>query len=174
MEQPPGQDDQHPLDHVQDFVGEAVLPTPKQPHHQEDGDHHIHDNLEIILWAIENQEIQYQRVEDDSNLASTTVEDEAFHQQSKTEMMHDNQPVISRLDGKTLAQMAVETGGAYVPAGTSALDLESIVKKNITPILRAEADAATRVIPAEQYPWMVLIALIALVGSVAAGSWRRP
>lgn len=29
-----------------------------------DGDHHIHDNLEIILWAIENQEIQYQRVEE--------------------------------------------------------------------------------------------------------------
>jgi hypothetical protein len=29
-----------------------------------DGDHHIHDNLEIILWAIGNQEIQYQRVEE--------------------------------------------------------------------------------------------------------------
>lgn len=93
---------------------------------------------------------------------------------AKTEMMHDGQPVISRLDGKTLEQMAVETGGAYVPAGTSALDLESIVKKHITPILRAEADAATRVIPTEAYPWMVLIALVALLGSVAAGSWRRP
>lgn len=93
---------------------------------------------------------------------------------AKTEMMHDGQPVISRLDGKTLEQMAVETGGAYVPAGTSALDLESIVKQHITPILRAEADAATRVIPTETYPWMVLLALIALLGSVAAGTWRRP
>ena len=25
---------------------------------------HIHDNLEIILWAIENSEIQFQRVEE--------------------------------------------------------------------------------------------------------------
>src|SRR5204862_11647 len=32
---------------------------------------------------------------------------------AKTEMMHDNQPVISRLDGKTLEQMAGVTGAAY-------------------------------------------------------------
>jgi hypothetical protein len=25
---------------------------------------HIHDNLEIILWALDHQEVQYQRVEE--------------------------------------------------------------------------------------------------------------
>ncbi|HVK74008.1 MAG TPA: VWA domain-containing protein [Kofleriaceae bacterium] len=92
---------------------------------------------------------------------------------AKTELVHDGQPVVSRLDGKTLAEMALETKGAYVPAGTSALDLESIVKQHITPILRAEADAATREVPAERYWWPVLAAMIALVASVAVGA-RRP
>ena len=93
----------------------------------------------------------------------------------KTELTHDGQPVISKLDGKTLEQMALETGGAYVPAGTSALDLESIVKNHITPILRAEADKISREVPAEKFPWFVLLALVALVAStwVGASASRR-
>jgi hypothetical protein len=67
--------------------------------------------------------------------------------------------------------MALETGGAYVPAGTSALDLESIVRENITPILRAEADKAAQPIPTEEYPWMVALALVALVASVGVGAY---
>jgi hypothetical protein len=66
--------------------------------------------------------------------------------------------------------MALVTGGAYVPAGTSALDLESIVKQNISPMLRAAADSSTRVIPAERYPWLVLLSLLALGAAVAVGS----
>jgi Ca-activated chloride channel family protein len=88
----------------------------------------------------------------------------------KTQLSHDGQPVISRLDGDTLRQMALTTGGVYVPAGTSALDLESIVRENISPILRAAADSSTTVIPAERYSWLVLISLLALVAAAAVGS----
>ena len=89
---------------------------------------------------------------------------------ARTLLSHDGQPVLSRLDGDTLRQMALTTGGVYVPAGTSALDLESIVKQNISPILRAAADSSTQVIPAERYAWLVLIALLALLAAVAVGS----
>lgn len=89
---------------------------------------------------------------------------------AKTVLAHDGQPVISRLDGDTLRKMALATGGVYVPAGTSALDLESIVRQNISPILRAAADSSTRIIPAERYAWLVLISLLALLGAVAVGS----
>lgn len=89
---------------------------------------------------------------------------------ARTQLVHDGQPVLSRLDGDTLRQMALTTGGVYVPAGTSALDLESIVKQNVSPILRAAADSSTRVIPAERFPWLVLISLVALAGAVAVGS----
>lgn len=98
---------------------------------------------------------------------------------AKTQLSHDGQPVLSRLDGATLRQMALVTGGVYVPAGTSALDLDSIVRENISPILRAAADSSTQVIPAERYPWLVLIALVALLAALAVGSGatapaRRP
>lgn len=89
---------------------------------------------------------------------------------ARTQLTHDGQPVISRLDGETLRKMTEETGGAYVPAGTSALDLESIVRQNVTPILRAEADRTTRRVPAERFGWFVLVALIALGAAVAVGS----
>jgi Ca-activated chloride channel family protein len=88
-----------------------------------------------------------------------------------TQMLHDGQPVISRLDGATLRQMALETNGAYVPAGTSALDLESIVNQNITPILTAEADKAQQPVKSEEFPSMVALALVALIGALAVGAY---
>ncbi len=90
---------------------------------------------------------------------------------ARTQVMHDDRPVISRLDGDTLRRMALLTGGAYVPAGTSALDLESIVREHIKPIMRAEADRTLRVVPAERYPWMVALALAALLGALAVGAY---
>lgn len=89
---------------------------------------------------------------------------------AKTQVMHDGQPVISKLDGDTLRKIALTTEGAYVPAGTSALDLESIVKEHVVPIVRKDADAATRVIKTEEYAWCVLVAMIALFGAVWLGS----
>ncbi len=89
---------------------------------------------------------------------------------AKTQLTHDGQPVMSRLDGETLRQMALATGGAYVPAGTSALDLEPIVRQHISPMLRAATDSSTRLIPAERYPWLVLLSLLALLAAVAVGS----
>lgn len=89
---------------------------------------------------------------------------------ARTVLLHDGQPVVSRVDGETLRQMALTTEGAYVPAGTSALDLESIVNEHVTPIVRAEADAAVRVVPGERYPWFVLGALIALIAAIGVGA----
>jgi Ca-activated chloride channel family protein len=89
---------------------------------------------------------------------------------ARTVLMHDGQPVLSKIDSKTLKEMTAATEGAYVPAGTAALDLESIVNAHVTPIVRAETDAAVRVIPGERYPWFVLASLVALLGAVAVGA----
>jgi len=89
---------------------------------------------------------------------------------AKTALTHDGVPVISRLDGETLRQMAVITEGAYVPARTAALDLDSIVREHVTPIVRVETDAAVRVIPGERYVWPALVALIALIAAVGVGA----
>ena len=86
---------------------------------------------------------------------------------ARTVLSHDGQPVLSKLDGETLRQMALATEGAYVPAGVSALDLDSIVEAHVEPIVRADLDGATRQIPAERYPWPILAA----IGLLLAGLW---
>ena len=93
---------------------------------------------------------------------------------AKTTMLHDGQPVVSKIDGKTLAEMARTTEGVYVPAGTDALDLESIVREHIQPMVRQAADDAVRVVPAERYPLLVLVAMLALLGAAAVGARRTP
>lgn len=86
---------------------------------------------------------------------------------------NSGEPVVSRLDGALLRELALETEGAYVPAGTAALDLESIVSAHIKPIVRADADRESRVVPREEYPWFVLGALACLVLSVVTSGSRR-
>jgi Ca-activated chloride channel homolog len=93
---------------------------------------------------------------------------------AKQPMLHDGAPVISRLDGDTLRRMAEITEGVYVPAGTSALDLEGIVREHVQPIVRQEADAAVRMIPAERYPQMILLAIAALLAAAAVGASAGP
>lgn len=89
---------------------------------------------------------------------------------AKTTLMHEGVPVISKLDGDQLRKIALITEGAYVPAGTSAIDLDSIMEKHVQPIVRAAADASIRRIPAERFQWLVLISLVFLVAALWVGA----
>ncbi len=82
----------------------------------------------------------------------------------------DGNVVRSRLDGDLLREIALAAEGAYVPAGTSAVDLDSIVEAHIRPMV---ADVSARVVannPTEHYRWFVLGALLSLVAAVWVGS----
>ncbi len=92
------------------------------------------------------------------------------HTGAKTTLMYEGKPVISKLDGEALRKIALTTEGAYVPAGTSAIDLDSIMESHVRPIVRAAADASVRVIPAERYPWLVLTSLACLLAALWVGS----
>lgn len=92
---------------------------------------------------------------------------------SKTTLMHDGQPVISKLNGEQLRKIALVTEGAYVPAGNHAIDLDSIVESHVKPIVK-EADAkSVRRIPAERYTWFVLASLVFLLAALWVGSGTR-
>jgi len=88
-----------------------------------------------------------------------------------------NAPVISKLDAAKLRRIALATEGAYIPAGTSAVDLGEIMESHITPLVKQAAAGGVRVIPAERYAWMVLASLaflvIALWIGAGAGDHRR-
>lgn len=83
----------------------------------------------------------------------------------------DGRPVISRLDGTLLREIALATGGAYVPAGTGVLDLASIYDQHIARLTRGDLKGR-RTVREEGYPWFVLLALIFLVSSAAVSGGR--
>lgn len=89
---------------------------------------------------------------------------------AKTVMTHDGAPVVSKLDGKTLAQMAVTTEGVYIPAGTAAIDLDAILETHVKPIVREAAATSLRVIPVEGYPWLVLACIGLLLAALGVGA----
>lgn len=79
-------------------------------------------------------------------------------------------PVISRIDGALLEDIALATEGAYVPAGVSALDLEAIVDSHIEPMIEAEAKPTVKRVPVELYPWALVVSALALFVAVWMGS----
>jgi Ca-activated chloride channel family protein len=85
-------------------------------------------------------------------------------------LMDGGKPVISKLNAEQLRKIALVTEGAYIPAGTSAVDLDAIMESHVRPIIAAAADAAVRRIPAEKYPWLVLASLAALLAALWVGS----
>ena len=94
---------------------------------------------------------------------------------AKTKLMWEGKPVISKLDGAALRKIALVTEGAYIPAGTSAVDLDAIMESHVKPLVRQAADAATHEVPAERFPWLVLGALACLLASlwIGAGAGER-
>ncbi|MCB1739429.1 MAG: VWA domain-containing protein, partial [Gammaproteobacteria bacterium] len=75
-------------------------------------------------------------------------------------------PVVSRLDGELLREMALITDGAYIPAGTGVLDLESIYRAHIAPLTRAAGERTTQTTRSarhEAFQVPLLLALLALL-----------
>ena len=81
----------------------------------------------------------------------------------------DGLVVRSRLDGELLREIALKTDGVYVPAGTAALDLESIVDAHVKPIMR-QTETVARAVVVERYHWFVAASLVALGAAIRVGS----
>ena len=84
----------------------------------------------------------------------------------------DGQPVISRLNGELLRELALVTDGAFVPAGTGVLDLASIYDAHIAGLTRGQLDERGRTIRDETYQIFVLIALVCVLAAVLVSVGR--
>ena len=84
----------------------------------------------------------------------------------------DNRPVVTRLDGETLRELALATEGVYIPAGTGTLDLKSIYDAHIKPLVRGELSTEGRAIRRDAFQWLILAGLILLVAAVVLGHRR--
>lgn len=76
---------------------------------------------------------------------------------------YQGQEVHSRMQQGLLLQIARLTGGAYVPAGTRAIELDRIYAEHLAPKARRELDVATRERYVNRFQWFVLLGLLLLV-----------
>ncbi len=84
----------------------------------------------------------------------------------------DGQPVISRLNGELLRELALITDGAFVPAGTGVLDLASIYEAHIARLTRGQLDERGRTIRDEVYQIFLVVAFVCLIAAVGVTTGR--
>ena len=85
----------------------------------------------------------------------------------------DGNIVSSRLDGDLLREMVLLTEGAYIPAGTGVLDLESIYQRHIASLTRSTLAGQSRTVRNDAYQWAILLALLSLLAAVASTAGKR-
>ena len=87
-----------------------------------------------------------------------------------TKLMHDGKPVISKLDAEALRKIALTTEGAYIPAGTAAVDLASIMQSHVKPLIAAAKANALRPSSDERFVWPLLASLVCLLAALWVGA----
>ncbi len=83
-------------------------------------------------------------------------------QGERTYVRYDGREVQSRMQENLLLQIAERTGGAYVPAGTRAIELDRIYTDYIAPKARRHLDVAARERYVHRFQWFVLAGLLLL------------
>ncbi|MEE2641671.1 MAG: VWA domain-containing protein [Planctomycetota bacterium] len=70
--------------------------------------------------------------------------------------------VLSRLDVGLLTQIAKLTDGAFIPAGIGSLDVESIHRDHLAPLMRSTT-SSTQIVKNEAYQWPLVTGLAVLI-----------
>jgi Ca-activated chloride channel homolog len=80
----------------------------------------------------------------------------------RTYVQYQGHEVLSRMQSDLLLEMARLTGGAYVPAGTRAIELDRIYTEKIAPKARRQTAMTKRERFIHRYQWFVLAGVILL------------
>ena len=92
---------------------------------------------------------------------------------ARTVVMDQGKPVISRLDGELLRDIALETDGVFVPAGVASLDLSAIIADHIQPIVSSVKEEGKQLATLELYPPFLGFSLLAFFLSIWTGVQRE-
>jgi len=80
----------------------------------------------------------------------------------RTYVQYQGHEVLSRMQPEVLLEMARLTGGAYVPAGTRAIELDRIYTEKIAPKARRQTAMTKRERFIHRYQWFVLAGVLLL------------
>ncbi|MBI4878976.1 MAG: VWA domain-containing protein [Planctomycetes bacterium] len=89
-------------------------------------------------------------------------------------MKHEGQEVWSKMDEELLKGIALNTGGAYVPAGTGTYDLGQVYSDHLAGLRAGALDQERRRRYREQYQLFAGLGLLFFLVSLVAGRSRRP
>jgi Ca-activated chloride channel family protein len=73
-----------------------------------------------------------------------------------TYLQHDGQEVWSKMNEKTLSEIALATGGAYIAARTRTYDLGEVYQDHLATLTRGEIAAETRKRYGDRFQWFLL------------------
>ena len=134
-----------------------------------DGEDHDSHPLDVAKEAIERGVRVISIGFGDESGSEIRITDPATGVQ-KTVRDSSGQPVVTRLDGEMLREIALATEGVYIPAGTGSLDLKSIYDVHIEPLVRGELQTEGRAVRKEAFQWAILAGILFLVASVFVAS----
>jgi Ca-activated chloride channel homolog len=86
-------------------------------------------------------------------------------------LQHDGQPVWSKLHGDILRQVATETDGAYVPAGTKQVNMADVYHRYIADVEQEEFETARINEYEAQFQWFLGVGLVLLLLEIALTTW---
>jgi Ca-activated chloride channel family protein len=84
---------------------------------------------------------------------------------------HDGQLVWSKLHGDVLRQVATETDGAYVPAGTKQVNMSDVYHNYIAGVEQTEFETAKINQYEARFQWFLAPALVLLLAEIALSTW---
>jgi Ca-activated chloride channel family protein len=89
-------------------------------------------------------------------------------------LQYEGQEVWSKLDGELLEKIALETGGAYIPAGTRAYDLGQLYEQHLVDLNRGEYRQEKRRLLKEQFQWPLAFGVVLLMIEILIPTYLRP
>jgi Ca-activated chloride channel family protein len=89
-------------------------------------------------------------------------------------LQHEGQVIWSKLDGDLLEKIALETGGAYIPAGTRAYDLGQFYEQHLAGLSRSEYQQEKRRLLKEQFQWPLAFGVFLLMIEILIPTYLRP
>jgi len=90
-----------------------------------------------------------------------------------TYLQHEGREVWSKMDEPLLKEMALTTGGAYVPAKTRAYDLGQVYDQHLARLTRGEISTERKKRYHEQFQWFLVAGLMALLLETAVPRYPR-
>ena len=87
-------------------------------------------------------------------------------------LTHDGQEVWSKMDSTLLREMALTTGGAFVPVGTGTVDMGRVYTDRIEPMAKRQFETASVRQRNPRYQWFVGLALALLLVESMMGDRR--